>query len=124
RRTPTPAAFEPVRPPCATMLSGSGCMLFPTVDYALFFLVVFALAWAFRRPLALHKLLLLTASYVFYGLWDWRFLPLLAGISLLSAVVARALQRPLGAASKKAWLSTGITLALSTLGFFKYRGFA
>ncbi len=99
-------------------------MLFPTVDYALFFAVVFALAWAFRRPLALHKALLLGASYFFYGFWDWRFLPLLVGISLLAALVARAVQGAETTRAKKGWVALGVTVALSTLGFFKYRGFA
>jgi D-alanyl-lipoteichoic acid acyltransferase DltB (MBOAT superfamily) len=99
-------------------------MLFPTVDYALFFAVVFALAWVFRRPLWLHKTLLLGASYFFYGFWDWRFLPLLVGLSLLAAAVARAIQASGSTRVRKLELAAGVTLALGTLGFFKYRGFA
>jgi D-alanyl-lipoteichoic acid acyltransferase DltB (MBOAT superfamily) len=99
-------------------------MLFPTVEYALFFLVVFALAWESRRPLWQHKTLLLAASYFFYGFWDWRFLPLLVGISLLAACVSRWVQAASSERARKSWLTLGVVLALGTLGFFKYRGFA
>lgn len=99
-------------------------MLFPTPEYALFFLVVFAAAWASRRSLCLHKALLLLASYFFYGYWDWRFLPLLVGISLVAAVVGRRLQVEARPAVRKAFLATGVTLALSGLAVFKYLGFA
>ena len=79
-------------------------MLFPTVSFAIFFIVTFLLYWistssslllSHRRPLANHlrKLLLLAASYVFYGTWDWRFLPLLIGSSLFNYVCALFLLR-------------------------------
>ena len=98
-------------------------MLFPTVEYAIFFLLVFAFAWTLRRPLWLHKGLLLGASYVFYGYWDWRFVPLLFGISLFAALIAKALQRT-QAARGRGWLvGLGVACCLGVLGFFKYRGF-
>ena len=57
-------------------------MLFPTLTFGLFFLVVFAAAWSARSN-EWRKLLLLVASWVFYGAWDWRFVPLL----ILSALM-------------------------------------
>ena len=48
-------------------------MLFPTVEFAVFFVAVFLVAWALaRRPFG-RKLFLVAASYVFYVAWDWRF---------------------------------------------------
>src|SRR5207302_6149351 len=92
--------------------------------YALFFLVVFAFAWTLRRPLWLHKALILAFSYLFYGYWDWRFLPLLAGISLYAALIGQALQR-WQSPRARAWLvRAGVVGCLAVLGFFKYRGFA
>ena len=64
-------------------------MLFPTVEYALFFLAVLAIAWSLYRFKTIHKLFLLLASYIFYGLWNWSYLPLLIGISLFSGLVAQ-----------------------------------
>ncbi len=47
-------------------------MLFPTLDFALFFLIVFAVAWELRNHNEFRKVFLLGASYFFYGYWDWR----------------------------------------------------
>lgn len=48
-------------------------MLFPTLNFAIFFSLVFAEAWRRLDRGASRKLMLLGASYVFYGWWDWRF---------------------------------------------------
>ncbi|MFC5862897.1 hypothetical protein ACFPT7_11385 [Acidicapsa dinghuensis] len=76
-------------------------MLFPTVEFALFFLIVLIAAWSLYRWPTAHKAFLLLASYVFYGFWDWRFIPLLFGISLLSGMVARGIQSSDTARSRK-----------------------
>lgn len=98
-------------------------MLFPTVEYALFFLVVLLAAWSLRRRNGLHKLLLLLASYVFYGLWEWSWTPLLAAISLVSGLVAQRIQRSTTAGRRRLWLALGVVICLSTLGYFKYSAF-
>ena len=99
-------------------------MLFPTPEYAFFFLIVFAAAWTVRRFASGHKALLLCASYAFYAFWDWRFLPLLVGISLVGAVVGRRLQVEQRPRARMAWLVSGLSLCLGALGVFKYLGFA
>jgi D-alanyl-lipoteichoic acid acyltransferase DltB (MBOAT superfamily) len=99
-------------------------VLFPTADYALFFLGVFAVAWALRSRLREHKLFLLLASYGFYAHWDWRFLPLLVGVSLVAFGVARALQRVSAPGRRRALVAGGVTVLLSTLAVFKYATFA
>ena len=43
-------------------------MLFPTVEYTLFFLIVLTAAWSLYRWVTIHKAFLLLASYVFYGI--------------------------------------------------------
>ena len=53
-------------------------MLFNSIDFAVFLVVVFALYWAIPRRWKWQNLLVLVASYVFYGWWDWRFLSLIA----------------------------------------------
>ena len=101
-------------------------MLFPTVDYAVFFLVVFAMAWSLRPYLVAHKALLVIASCGFYAYWDWRFVPLLVGIALVGFAVARGLQ-VLGPAKRRArggLLAAGVGACLATLALFKYLGFA
>lgn len=74
-----------------------------------------------RRP---QHLLLLVASYVFYGWWDWRFLSLI----LFSTVVAFAAgqmigKQPHGSRARKRWLAAALCVDLGVLGFFKYANF-
>ena len=75
-------------------------MLFPTISFAIFFALVFPLywlviyskaIWSHKRANTLRKFLLLLASYFFYGVWDWRFLPLLLASTLLNYIFARIL---------------------------------
>ena len=98
-------------------------MLFPTVEYGLFFLAVLSIAWSLYRLPRAHKGFLLLASYVFYGFWNWAYLPLLIGISLFAALVAQRIQRSSAAGRRKGWLAVGIVGCVATLIYFKYTGF-
>ena len=57
-------------------------MLFNSLEFALFFAVVLA-GYALLRTAGRQNVLLLAASYLFYGWWDWRYLGLIAWVSLL-----------------------------------------
>lgn len=57
-------------------------MLFPTIDFAIFFVVVFAVNWLVRPYARTWRLFLVGASYIFYGAWDARFVLLLGGMTL------------------------------------------
>jgi alginate O-acetyltransferase complex protein AlgI len=98
-------------------------MLFPTVEYALFFLIVLTAAWSLYRWPTAHKIFLLLASYLFYGFWNWHFVPLLALISLFSGLVAQRIQANAAPASRKAWLAVGVVVCLATLVYYKYAAF-
>lgn len=98
-------------------------MLFPTVEFALFFLAVLLVAWSLYRLNRVHKLFLLVASYLFYGFWDWSYVPLLAGISLVSGIAAQRIQASETQKMRKTWLTAGIVVCLSTLAYFKYTSF-
>jgi D-alanyl-lipoteichoic acid acyltransferase DltB (MBOAT superfamily) len=97
-------------------------MLFPTLTFGLFFLIVFPLVWAARSN-EWRKLLLLVASWVFYGAWDWRFVPLLIGSALGNWGVAALIAQSDAPAMRKTLLIGGVTLNLAILGFFKYFDF-
>jgi D-alanyl-lipoteichoic acid acyltransferase DltB (MBOAT superfamily) len=96
-------------------------MIFNSLQYALFLPLVVGLNWTiprrFRTPL------LVAASYVFYGAWDWRFL----GLLLLSTVVDYTIGRQMEATDverrRKLLLGISIAVNLSILGFFKYADF-
>ena len=63
-------------------------MLFNSPEFLLFLPIVFALNWFIvQRNLKAQNVLLLVASYVFYGWWDWRFLGLIAFSTLMGCSV-------------------------------------
>lgn len=97
-------------------------MLFPTLTFGLFFLVVFPAVWAARSN-EWRKLLLLVASWVFYGAWDWRFVPLLIGSALINWGAAALIARRDDQGTRKALLIGGVAANLFLLGFFKYFDF-
>ena len=63
-------------------------MLFNTLQFGLFFTILFLLYWVVAgKSNILQKALLLAGSYLFYATWDWRFLFLLAGMALAFNVI-------------------------------------
>jgi D-alanyl-lipoteichoic acid acyltransferase DltB (MBOAT superfamily) len=100
-------------------------MLFPTLTFGLFFLIVFAVTWSANGSNEWRKILLLIASWIFYGAWDWRFVALLIGSAFLNwgAAGAIALQPDWAKGKRKAILIVGVIGNLIILGFFKYYGF-
>ena len=99
-------------------------MLFPTITFATFFMVVWPASWVVaRRPVA-RQALLLAASWVFYAYWDERYLALLAATITLNYTCARAIgrwnARPFAG---RAVLWFGVTAHLAILGWYKYYGF-
>ncbi|OAI43543.1 hypothetical protein AYO38_10685 [bacterium SCGC AG-212-C10] len=103
-------------------------MLFPTVNFAIFFAVVFGLSWLLRpKPLA-WRLFLIGASWFFYGYWDARFVLLLAASTAGNFAAGKLIGRALGPGGAKTraskWLVAGaVAFNLGTLGWFKYYGF-
>ncbi len=98
-------------------------MLFPTVEYAVFFLIVLAAAWALESRPQAHKLFLLAASYVFYGFWSWRYVPLLILISLFAGLIAQSIQHTEDPTRRKQLLIVGVTVCLAVLIYYKYASF-
>jgi len=98
-------------------------MLFPTVEYALFFFVVLAVSWALAPRLNLHKLFLLAASYIFYGFWSWEFVPLLIAVSLFAFLIAKGIQRTQDESKRRWLLGCGIAVCLVVLAYYKYISF-
>jgi alginate O-acetyltransferase complex protein AlgI len=97
-------------------------MLFPTMSFALFFVVVLGVSWRLNERPQAWKLCMLAASYVFYGAWNWRFLALIIGASVVNHLVTKAME-PRAGAARRAWLVVGLLANLGTLGYFKYYEF-
>jgi alginate O-acetyltransferase complex protein AlgI len=116
-------------------------MLFNSFEFLLFLPTVFAAYWILNlwterpRGLQAQNLLLLIASYLFYGWWDWRFLSLIVFSTLVDFAVgiqiAQANAREISAdadelarsRSAKRWLWVSLAVNLGLLGYFKYANF-
>jgi alginate O-acetyltransferase complex protein AlgI len=98
-------------------------MLFNSGVFLEFFAAFLLLYWLVRQHLAARNVLIVAASYLFYGWWDWRFLFLLLISSLLDFGVGLALARTEAPRVRKRWLALSLTGQLTILGFFKYYGF-
>lgn len=98
-------------------------MLFPTMTFAVFFVIVLGVSWRLRpRPVA-WKVFILASSYLFYGWWDWRFLILLVGSQVANSVMGQSIARATGDDSRRWRVRLGVGLNLALLGVFKYFGF-
>ena len=62
-------------------------MLFPTIDFGLFFALSLALVWSLNSQNNLKKVVLLALSLAFYASWNWRFLLLLLASGAISYLV-------------------------------------
>ncbi|MDE1150464.1 MAG: MBOAT family protein [Azospirillaceae bacterium] len=99
-------------------------MLFPTLNFGLFFLVVFAVAWALVRWPRSRVAFLSAASYFFYGWWDWRYLFLLGGSTLFNWLAGQAIVRQADPRRRKWVVGGAVAVNLAVLAFFKYANFA
>jgi len=99
-------------------------MLFNSIDFAIFLPIVFILYWFVTdKKLTQQNLLIVIASYVFYGWWDWRFLSLIILSTLVDYSVGLKLRTEKKQNKRKFLLSASILVNLGALGFFKYYNF-
>lgn len=102
-------------------------MLFNSFTFAVFFPLVLLLYWIL--PFRLQNLMLLAASYVFYGYWDWRFLSLIALSTIVDYFTGLKIEEEnvkgpqADLKRKKWWLMLSMVTNLGLLGFFKYYNF-
>jgi D-alanyl-lipoteichoic acid acyltransferase DltB (MBOAT superfamily) len=122
-------------------------VLFPTIQFGVYFPLVFVGSWLLRPRPRRWKLFLIAASYVFYafafrGNWTpWRGVPLIsaldtaefwrkwhypalfAGVTLVNQIVAIGIAESRQRTAKRAWLGVGVAADLGVLGYFKYYNF-
>ena len=99
-------------------------MLFNSLDFAIFLPIVFLLYWfVAQKNLKLQNALIVLASYVFYGWWDWRFLSLIIFSTVVDYLVGQKLKVEEKQSKRKALLWTSVIVNLGFLGFFKYYNF-
>lgn len=99
-------------------------MLFNSIDFAIFLPVVFILYWFFtNKNLRAQNLLIVIASYFFYGLWDWKFLFLIFFSTVLDFTIGLILGKTNDDKKRKLILSISVIVNLGLLGVFKYYNF-
>src|ERR1700693_5221442 len=98
-------------------------MLFPTIDFAIFFAVAFTAKWLLNPYPRPWKLAMVALSYVFYSWWDWRFVFLLAAVTITAQVGASAVHRFEDERHRRVAMVGTVAALLGILGWFKYYGF-
>jgi alginate O-acetyltransferase complex protein AlgI len=96
-------------------------MLFDSPVYFVFLALVVVVYW--RLNWRAQNVLLLAASYFFYGWWDWRFLLLMIGSTAIDYVIARKIEDTASPAKRRALLIASLAVNFTILGFFKYFNF-
>jgi alginate O-acetyltransferase complex protein AlgI len=98
-------------------------VIFPTIEFAAFFVVVFVLSWALMPHPRAWRPFIVVASYVFYGWVDWRWVLLLMASSVVNTVAGQVIARSPSEVTRKRALIAAIAFDLGLLCVFKYLGF-
>jgi alginate O-acetyltransferase complex protein AlgI len=103
-------------------------MLFPTVAFAVFFVVVFTANWVLRPHERAWRLVMFGASLYFYAYWDVRFVGLILFSIVANWLFGQAVAGALAPDRSKTQASRtlvamAVAVNLGVLGFFKYYGF-
>jgi alginate O-acetyltransferase complex protein AlgI len=96
---------------------------FNSLTFPLFFVLVYIAYLAARRSFRTQNFILVVASYIFYGAWDWRFLGLLGGSTAANYGIGLLLQGEDRQTRRRAIVSGGVGLNLLLIGIFKYFNF-
>lgn len=99
-------------------------MYFNSLEFFIFLPFVFALFWIIpKQQNNSRNGLLLAASYIFYGWWDWRFLSLILISSFADYFISQQMQKSDIQKQRKRllWLSIGLNIGM--LMYFKYANF-
>lgn len=97
-------------------------MFFHKLDFIIFFVIVYTIYMLIQdRKYQISFLLL--ASYIFYGMWDWRFLPLVIVSTVIDYICGQNIYKSDSDQRKKVFLYISISLNLGILFLFKYFDF-
>ena len=97
-------------------------MLFNSVQFLIFFAVVFVAYWSVRIHWV-RTLLLLVASYYFYMSWNAKLAAVVATSSLMDYFIARTIEASTGEWRRRRLLAMSIVMNLGLLFYFKYTNF-
>ena len=99
-------------------------MNFNSLEFLVFMPIVFVLYWFVFQKREWQNLLIVTASYVFYGWWDWRFLFLIVFTSICSFYSGALIERFEGSKRRQRMVcAINLIVNFLILGVFKYYNF-
>lgn len=99
-------------------------MAFNSVSYGIFLVSIFAIYWfALKGNIRKQNILLLGASCLFYGWWDWRFLVLIFFSIIVDFQLGIAISKSIHEKRRKYLVAVSVWTNLLLLGFFKYYNF-
>lgn len=99
-------------------------MLFNSIEFALFLPIVFIIYWfVVNKNLKAQNILILIASYIFYGWWNWKFLFLIVFSTVVDFFIGQYIYKLDNKKQRKLLLSLSILVNLGFLGIFKYYNF-
>ncbi len=99
-------------------------MIFNSFDFFIFLPIVFVIYWfIFNKKTQTQNAFILVASYIFYGLWDWRFLFLILASTIVDFYIGQAIYNNTLKKKRKAYLWISVVFNIGLLGFFKYYNF-
>jgi alginate O-acetyltransferase complex protein AlgI len=96
-------------------------MLFNSPEYFIFLAAVLLLYYVLRRRW--QNWMLIAASYLFYGFWDYRFLSLIVISTLVDYFAAKVIYQSSSEVQRRFFLILSLAVNLGFLGFFKYFNF-
>src|SRR6201987_1823889 len=97
-------------------------MLFNSLTFVVFYVVVVTLFWSIRSWQA-RRNLLVVASYIFYRAWNPPFPGGLFGTNAMDFGLARQMSKARDQHARRRWLVASVCMNLRMLGFFKYGNF-
>lgn len=117
-------------------------MLFPTIAFTVFFVVVYTANWLLRPHFTAWRAFMVAASFYFYCYWDWRFGFLLGGSAVANWLFGRAIGRSVApvreegpapedgavltataTTTSRSLVRLAVVVNLLVLAYFKYAGF-
>lgn len=98
-------------------------MQFISVEFLLFLPVVFCVYWLLGHRVRWQNLFVVTASYMFYGWADWRYLGFIAGYTLWSFCSGIVIGSSGNDKLRKGVLWATVAVNIGMLGLYKYFDF-
>ncbi|MCJ0742959.1 MBOAT family O-acyltransferase [Pedobacter montanisoli] len=98
-------------------------MLFSSLSFFIFFPIVFILYWSLFKYRKAQNIVLLLASYVFYGWWDWRFCVLLLLSSVFGFFMAKSIDQTNSQKRRNLLMTLSVIVHVGILCYFKYFNF-